>query len=667
MELQAKLAMDILNRSNTYVDIVKNDFATIDQLCRDSQALIDNYKLIREAHIALRNVTAARDWLKRLIKLQEEAKELKHMLENPSYLLEAHEKIQQLEALKDAVMDQLENHPEYAKTFEDHFKIIGEVSHQFFEQIWMTIEEVLELAQDDPASLVRVLRVIEREENMDKEFLRTGPASGSKRGRKIRGYMGMCYQHISNSVMRKFADFLQDCKTVEEKLKVLTELLQDLQIVAESVVPCFPESYNIEEYFNTLYQGKTKQIVDDMVKDAKNMTIRDKLSLLNWLDKYYDNMEALGIEDDKIIPLDEDKYIRQLEDMYIADTTTMMIEWSERIINADMQQVETSRTPEGLLYSMAPVDMFKMLDSQIAIARDTRRRRLLKEIVESTKAALRFFQERIMHAVEERFPELSFEQLCAYANNCRNCLEYTDDYQKNLQEIFEDEEEDEDEDEDEEDDYGEEEEGEDYEDREEDEDEEEENSYRRRKREREERIKERKAAQERRIKERERRRAQKEEERSRLDLSTTKKGFNDAAKRCAALVAAHIVNALEEPFKGLFRDPWYKREITATIVDTYRDFFEDAKQYLEEYLFYKVTYMVLEKTVNRYVEGLLDKKNTGSILGKGLELNDEAADLIEQDMEAFTALFEEYFPEETVDSIHDLLNPIQGIYKIIAA
>ena len=169
------------------------------------------------------------------------------MLEDPTLLLEAHEKIQQLDMLKDAVMmevvfflnpnvaataaatasrnskinsklnpsesNQSEEKTDLIPIFENYFKMIGDITTKFFDQVWIIVEDVIELCQEDPAMVIRAVRVIEREEAMDRDIAQrvaaavaSGNAAGSKRLRKPRGYLDQFNQHIEKSISEKFTD-----------------------------------------------------------------------------------------------------------------------------------------------------------------------------------------------------------------------------------------------------------------------------------------------------------------------------------------------------------------------------------------------------------------------------------------------------------------------------
>lgn len=169
---EAKLAMTLIDKSENHRSKIAHFFKEINSLCKESKHLYDgNYQLIRETIITIRNVRTAKDALENLNSLSKEIEEIDEMFTNESLLVEAHERILKLEKIRDAALKESEEHASYLPIFEKHFASIKDVASRFKDLVFHYLEDFVGLAEDEPATLVSIARIIDAEEQRDAQLL----------------------------------------------------------------------------------------------------------------------------------------------------------------------------------------------------------------------------------------------------------------------------------------------------------------------------------------------------------------------------------------------------------------------------------------------------------------------------------------------------------------
>jgi len=108
--------------------------------------------------------------------------------------------------------------------------------------------------------IIKVLQVIEREEHRDTSLKNAMIQRGEdpfeeKNLSLFRRYKERMFQHMKDFISKHFEVILEDCIVSEggtyavEKLLVKAQvLIDDLTIVLDEVVPCFPPRFSLENH-----------------------------------------------------------------------------------------------------------------------------------------------------------------------------------------------------------------------------------------------------------------------------------------------------------------------------------------------------------------------------------------------------------------------------------
>jgi hypothetical protein len=112
--------------------------------------LIDNYTTIRETLRALNNVKNAKSGLEQLLSLEDTISDIVDMLEDSddAQLIEAYEKISELEDIRDTALNQIQSGMNYdipMGVFDKYFKKIDDIGDKFNAVMWNCIENVIEV------------------------------------------------------------------------------------------------------------------------------------------------------------------------------------------------------------------------------------------------------------------------------------------------------------------------------------------------------------------------------------------------------------------------------------------------------------------------------------------------------------------------------------------
>eukprot|EP00761_Pharyngomonas_kirbyi_P008984 gb/GECH01008999.1/.p1 GENE.gb/GECH01008999.1/~~gb/GECH01008999.1/.p1 ORF type:complete len:907 (+),score=231.97 gb/GECH01008999.1/:1-2721(+) len=391
---EAKLSLEILEQSRDNIGIIQTRFSNIDELCRESQKLVRNYELIKQLYTTYRNIKEARDGLDRILKLKEHAELLNDQLEDEQNLADVHLELQEFDTIKETVQLKAENETDKEIVFGKYIEIVEHLSSNFLHQLQSAFHHAFETVQSEPEAVVRAVRVVVREEQKDQQLLRAG-------NENVKRYKQRMFQWLGEAVDRRFDELLSESSgELEETLMILDELLNDLDIVTEAMLPCFPPEFRIYDFYKTKYAEKISQKINEYVDTAEELANADRMKLLKWLASV--NNEIM-LETN----IDFGSAADKLESNYISDTGTMMAEWTGRMIEEDLKEEQPWKqsSSHNKLYTLVPVEFFQMIDQHLLVTKETGRLRLVRCIIESAKATIKYFQDQILNKLNQKIFE----------------------------------------------------------------------------------------------------------------------------------------------------------------------------------------------------------------------------------------------------------------------
>lgn len=108
------------------------------------------------------------------------------------------------------------------------------------------------------------------------------------------------YWKIKEVIKEKFQTALNAKTSLQEVLDITSKLAEDLVIVKEKMVQCFPPKYNIFDRYLFEYQTNIFDTLYPYVKDENEEYLEENKSdlilLAKWLDKYEHILRKVGID-----------------------------------------------------------------------------------------------------------------------------------------------------------------------------------------------------------------------------------------------------------------------------------------------------------------------------------------------------------------------------------
>lgn len=201
-------------------------------------------------------------------------------------------------------------------------------------------------------------------------------------------------------------------------------LLDDLTIVYDKARPCFPPGVDVFKIFATEYHKyfyEEFQSFDKRHKEVPNSII---IAIVTWV---YEDFERqlirLGMA---TLEPKMTKSLLTLESMYNANIKEKMYTWVQEVIKRSHES--KPRIVDGQLLTTAPVDLFDIVNAQIAIAKSTGSSMLVAKVVAGIGSGLVWFQRLVAQDVEgEAWRDPDFWLLVATVNDANRCYERTEE------------------------------------------------------------------------------------------------------------------------------------------------------------------------------------------------------------------------------------------------
>ncbi|XP_046839050.1 LOW QUALITY PROTEIN: exocyst complex component 3-like [Xenia sp. Carnegie-2017] len=440
----------------------------VDEIFRSCTNLGEELDEIKQCHVKHHEADKACRHLNQIFEVPTNVILTEEYIQNGK-LLEAHQKLSELEATRDEVllevyrMEKPKATKKEANLVEGYFSGIKICSDNLWKQLLVILQRILSTVRVDPAKLVSVLRIVEREERADKRAeerrVRTGFLPPG-RPKKLRGKLEItlketvAYRFVSLDIKldERAKDKMWLVKHLERTRQIMVE---DLRVIKTSCQPCFPPYYNIFDKYVQMYHRELSKMLETIVttndepatmEDRLNMEDRELksdecISILTWL-KEYDGPSLmmhpeLQIDARTLYPLLKPEILIKLRETYFKTTSSNINEWMERLAQTDMKDWHESSLPdsdgEGYFITPLPVFLFQMVDQNIkvgALAGEECQIKILETCIEAMQEFQRKYEEAVYsyqkkHLLDRNEPLYYVQFVVAIANNCLKCAEFT--------------------------------------------------------------------------------------------------------------------------------------------------------------------------------------------------------------------------------------------------
>uniref|UniRef100_A0AC35UD11 Exocyst complex component Sec6 n=1 Tax=Rhabditophanes sp. KR3021 TaxID=114890 RepID=A0AC35UD11_9BILA len=451
-----QLSVDNISTITSSLNLIEEKVDIIPDLKKKMQKL-------SQANSNHSQYAAAKENLKHIMNINESLiKAQKHL--DAGEILHGHKIIMELENSRDDLMYEVYKMKSDGSQYDinllkNYFVGVDALVNQLGKQLWYICERCLQAVRSEDGAcekLVSALRVVEREERIDKYYVSRQSASYTfmppGRPRKWRKKL---FEVLKDSVADKIEGTqIEDRQGNANWLVRYLELcrksiVDDLKIVKSGLVICFPPDYNIYDRYILMYHDSICSVLKETA--AEELDKAEIVHLLSWFNTY-SSEEMLGnprldINVDELLaekPLLSRESTNQLHDRFIELTGTDMNSWLDRIISHEEKdwnanekiQAETN----GCLYTQLPSHLFSIVDDSINVTKKISQELVPRVIAMYIEKSFQFAQKyrdavinfKIKHFENRELLKNFTSTVIAVANNCDIFCESSDKLEKQI-------------------------------------------------------------------------------------------------------------------------------------------------------------------------------------------------------------------------------------------
>lgn len=435
----------------------------------------ETYKSIQPLHKKLMDVNlensrfcqlaAAMENLKHIFTVPESVRKTQELI-NEGKLLQAHKHLTDLESARDDLMFELFKQPQQSPTdnvtLEKYFKDVVVLSESLGKQLWVIIQRTLSSVRREPTLIVTALRIIEREERMDKAVLERQTQTGFMPPGRPKNWRAKCFEILENSISQKIeGNQLEDRQSnkmwLVRHLELTRQLMiEDLRVVKTMLPPIFPPEYDIVKRYVGMYHRTLSSYLQEMIRQG--LEGNEFVTLLTWVNSYYSTElmrhPELNIDASDLGPLLENNVIDDLQNQYLRTMKFNIMEWMKNSLVQDKKDWFRVEHPDadgdGYYSTSLPVIIFQMMEQNLQVARLIGED-LVKKVLELFADELSLFAKDYTAEIEsykdrhlQDRSEIKFflHYMIANINNCLSFGEYMKQLRNRyLKEDFEEDEE----------------------------------------------------------------------------------------------------------------------------------------------------------------------------------------------------------------------------------
>ncbi len=304
------------------------------------------------------------------------------------------------------------------------------------ERLWATVRAYKALARDRPAALVAALQVVEMQEAVDAALR----AAGGPQARLRKAWRARALSHVAAAATEAFAPLLQRCSRLAAAdgappgalaalLAEADAFVAELADARARVAPCFPPRYRVFAFIAAEYRRQIGSVLDLVGASAPRLSNADALAALAWAARYHAALAALGAEAPADAPATATNASRPsgeagvaaLLDTYGVRLAATLSAWLSNLLEADFAAAPRT-TGEGRVWTPGAVDLFRILEEQLAVAEAAGAGApLLARVADEATRAVGAFQAAARARLGAPPAELSLEHVAALGNNCLRC------------------------------------------------------------------------------------------------------------------------------------------------------------------------------------------------------------------------------------------------------
>ncbi|XP_062373374.1 exocyst complex component 3 [Sardina pilchardus] len=440
----------LLQLHNALCDVkdIQNSLGDVSKDWRQSINTIENLKDVKDAVVQHSQLASAVENLKNIFSVPEIVQDTQDLIEQGE-LLQAHRKLMDLERSRDDLMyeqyrmDSRNTHD--MELIRRYFGQVQPLSDELAKQLWMVLQRAMVTVRRDPTMLVSVVRIIEREKIIDNRMLdRQKQTTFIPPGRPKRWKERM-FEELKETVSRRIEGTQSETRD-SDKMWLVRQLeltrkyvLDDLMVVSNLMVQCFPPHYNTFTSFFHNYHAAVAANVRELA--AGDLEANEIVSLLTWVLNTYSSVDMMGHPELKecdvtqLEPLLTQDVIDELLSKYIQTFTSNITGWLRKALETDkkdwLKESEPEADQDGYYQTTLPAIVFQMFEQNLQVAAqvdDTFKEKVLGQCLKQMCSFLNRYKEEAINYKEEhlkdrQLPQNYVQYMIAIINNCQTFKE----------------------------------------------------------------------------------------------------------------------------------------------------------------------------------------------------------------------------------------------------
>ncbi|XP_056271861.1 exocyst complex component 3-like protein isoform X2 [Pseudoliparis swirei] len=345
---------------------------------------------LREVSVSHRQLLATVSNLPRLYAVRSMVLETERLVESRR-LLEAHARLVELESWQDDILWQLhgaagaagsELSAEDQELVDGYFSGVGQLVDALGKELWAVVSSALALAQQNPTPFVSAVRIVEREEALDRALLeeRGGTRRPLPPGRP-RCWRASFFQVLEEAVSARFrsVSYLHTRGPgLAGHLAALQHgVMADLNTVRHLLEHCVPPHYGLTgAYLRAGHRCLHAHLAQVSSWDLES---GETFAVLHWVLHTYNSPDMMGdpelvteMEKVELGPLISTEGLEQLHSKYVQSVGSVS-EWMHKALQVELQDWHRDQEPdtdhEGFYQTSLPTIITQMLEENARVAR----------------------------------------------------------------------------------------------------------------------------------------------------------------------------------------------------------------------------------------------------------------------------------------------------------
>ncbi|XP_037314364.1 exocyst complex component 3 [Pungitius pungitius] len=428
---------------------IQGSLADVSKDWRQSINTIENLKDVKDAVVQHSQLASAVENLKNIFSVPQIVSGTKVLIEQAD-LLQAHRKLMELECSRDDLM--YEQYRMDSKNTSDmnlisiYFEDVQELSDELAKQLWMVLQRAMVTVRRDPTMLVSVVRIIEREEKIDRRMVDRKKQTGFIPPGRPKRWKDKMFQVLEGTVSTRIEGTQSVTREADKmwlvRLLEITRkyVLDDLIIVKNLMVQCFPQHYNTFNRFFGLYHNAVSTRVTELA--AEDLEANEIVSMLTWVLNTYKSTEMMGHPEllsecdiNQLEPLLPQEVVNDLLSKYVQTFTSNITGWLRKALETDKKDWQKETEPEadqdGYYQTTLPAIVFQMFEQNLQVAAQIDgdfKEQVLKLCLKQMNTFLVRYREEAVtykeeHLRDRQLPQCYVQYMIAIINNCQTFKE----------------------------------------------------------------------------------------------------------------------------------------------------------------------------------------------------------------------------------------------------